>query len=142
MATPEPATIPVQITAVIEREFKRRAVFPELRLELASSVVNGAAGIYIVTADCARAILADARTQRSNRDLPRGLPKAFTALVRSLERLLGESLDGPNKNDRPSHDCGPDKFRVGQLVAFVTEGDGYGWDRANGEIGEITRARE
>jgi|JI6StandDraft_1071083.scaffolds.fasta_scaffold48409_3 hypothetical protein len=48
--------ITIPITAVIDREFKRRGVFPELRLEMATKVINGATGKHLVSLERAREI--------------------------------------------------------------------------------------
>ena len=84
-----PIGIKVEITAVIEREFKRRDIFPELRLGTVTRI-NGATRVHIVTLDRAREILADAETQNRNREHPRGIPKAYGSLAGNIERALKE----------------------------------------------------
>lgn len=79
----------VRISPVFEREFKRRGVFPELRLEHAEFVSNDVTGYYKLTADRARELLADAGAMRArHRQLLRGIPAAYTALI----RIVTESL--------------------------------------------------
>ena len=81
--------VPVQISPVIEREFKRRDIFPELRLENATRIQNGATGVHKVSIAVANALLADAEAmQVNNRELPRGIPAAYSALMRNLKRTL------------------------------------------------------
>lgn len=82
----------IRITPVIEREFKRRSVFPELRLEASTRVINGATGIYRISIEHAREIMSDAEAQKLNRALPRGLPVAYGALARNISASLKQQL--------------------------------------------------
>ena len=50
-------SIRVTISPVIEREFKRRDIFPELRIENAERIQNGATGVHKVTIDRANDLL-------------------------------------------------------------------------------------
>lgn len=126
----EEAHLAVQITPTIEREYRRRDVFPTLRTEFAQTFVNGGTGVYEVSISQAEAILSDAKEQRGNRLLPRGLPKAFTALVQRLEPAL-KSAKG--LWDDPGHDeaerrilDSSARFSVGQKVLYFPDGEDYG----------------
>lgn len=77
----------VHITAAVERDYSHRQVFPELRLPQAWRAY-GSTGIYSVSSGRACELLADAGARGSTRGLPRGLPVAYTALVRSLHVSL------------------------------------------------------
>lgn len=82
-------TIRVRISPVMEREFKRREIFPDLRLEVACRILNGATGDHEVSIERAKELLADARAMRDNsRELPRGVPVAYTALGRNIQQAL------------------------------------------------------
>lgn len=80
--------IRVQITHVIEREFIRREIFPELRIGSASRVINGATAVHLVALTRARELVADAEEQRANPDLPRGLPVAYSALASNVAKAI------------------------------------------------------
>lgn len=124
--------ISIRISPVIEREFKRRNVFPEFRLDRASSIINGATGVYAVSAARAREVLADAQAQRYNRDVPRGVPVAYGALVKIIDSALLEEarrglLADPGmaevqRQQAASSAC----FAVGDSVLYFRDYDEYG----------------
>jgi hypothetical protein len=76
--------IQVRISPVIEREFERRDIFPELRIERADHIINGATGVHPVSIARAREIFADAETQRRSRELRRGLSMAYSSLASNV----------------------------------------------------------
>jgi len=80
--------IEVWISPTIEREFKRREVFPHLRIENARCTVRGATGVYDISIEEAEAILEDAELQRDNRALRRGIPVAFSSLAKCLRPAI------------------------------------------------------
>jgi len=87
--TPE-TLIETRISPVIEREYKRRDIFPELRLENAARIQNGATGVHMLNVQHAQELFADAQAmQAQNRELPRGIPAAYSALARNI----GEALE-------------------------------------------------
>lgn len=79
------STVEVRITPTIERDYRRRGVFPTLRIENTSRFWNSATGIYAVSPKDAEEILKDAEVQQSKgSELPRGTPKAYSSLVEKL----------------------------------------------------------
>lgn len=87
--TAQEGLIRVDITATMEREFQRRNMFPEMRLQNALGIINGSTGVYSVSAAHAREILEDAKAMRQKAaELPRGVPKSYTALVEKLTTAL------------------------------------------------------
>jgi len=83
--------VEVRISPVLEREYKRRNVFPTLRLEHALRIVNGATGVYTVALDEAQRLLDDARSMQLDRELPRGTPLAYSCLARNLATVLKQA---------------------------------------------------
>lgn len=78
--------IKVHITPAMEREYKRRGVFPSLRIDLASVVVNGGTGVYPLEPESAQALLDDALAMLTRKaELPRGKARSYDALRRSLQ---------------------------------------------------------
>ena len=83
-AASAPNLLTIDITPTIERDYKRREVFAELRIENAARIVNGATGRYEVTIERARAVYADAEHMRwGTMALPRGLACARTGSGRT-----------------------------------------------------------
>jgi len=84
------APIAVKISAVIESEFKRRSIFPALRLERAY-FRDGSTGTHRVSVEQARELLADAKAMRpQGRSLPRGVPAAYSVLAKNVAQALAE----------------------------------------------------
>jgi hypothetical protein len=132
-APDEDASITVLISPVIEREFRRRDVFPELQLENATRVRNGATGVHKVSTERAKELLTDAQAvQAHSRELPRGIPAAYSALVRNLGFSLKQEAkrglwDDPGMDEvkmrvAASSAC----FEVGDTVLCFVEDDEYG----------------
>lgn len=121
-----------RISPVIEREFIRRDVFPELRLEKAYSVIRGATGVHLVSVERAREVLADAHAQHRIPDLPRGLSVAYRSLVRNITDALMEEarrglIDDPGmgevqRQQALSSAC----FAIGDSVLYFRDDDEYG----------------
>ncbi len=126
------AQILVRISPVIEREFKRRDVFPELRIERAKNIINGATGVHQVTITRAREILADARSQRGNLDLPRGIPRAYGALASNVEDCIKHEerrglFDDPGREvARQRMAESPARLEVGDHVLCFYDDSEYG----------------
>lgn len=80
------AQVLVRISPTIEREFKRRDVFVELRIERAISILSGATGVYQVSIPRAREISDDASSQKWRG--VRGLTIAYGALARNVEEAI------------------------------------------------------
>lgn len=122
----------IRITPVIEREFTRRSVFPELRLESASRVINGATGIYWISIERAREIMSDAEAQNRSRDLPRGLRVAYGALARNISASLAQEarrglLDDPGMSEVQRRQVAASAcFQVGDRVLYFGCDDEYG----------------
>ena len=123
----------VRISPTIEREFRRREVFPELRLEAAVRVVNGATGIYETSVERAAEIAEDAKAMTARaRELPRGIPVAYGALLRNVEALLAEEArrglwDDPGFIEM-SHRLldSPARLEIGERVFCFFDGDESG----------------
>lgn len=124
--------IVVRITPVIEREFERRRVFAELRLANAFRIINGATGEYRVCLERAREILADAKAQNCNRDLPRGLPVAYGSLARNITDSLKWDarrglIDDPGMVEvQRRQTAASASFMVGNHVVYFRDDDEYG----------------
>lgn len=123
-----PPTLNISITPVVACNYERRGVFPSLRLAHAVKVVNGATGIYRVSLDEAREIHRDAEEQRQNRELPRGLPAAFTALARNLHKAIRNEerrglWEDPGLAEAAQRMTGenPARFKVGE-AAMLEDG--------------------
>jgi len=129
------STVPlvsIRVTAVIERELKRRGVFPELRLENAYRISNGATGVYLMGIEHAREVLEDAIEQRKKLDLPRGLLVAYGAFIKNIECVLKEEarrgfIEFPGmaevqRQRVASSTC----FSLGDRVLCFSPGDEYG----------------
>lgn len=130
--TPVEPEINVWISPLIEREFKRRDVFQELRLENAHRIKSGATGVYLVSVDRARELLADAESHRYNRDQPRGLSAAYTALFKNITRALREEAcrgaeDDPGMAEVKRRRIAASAcFRVGDRVLYFGDDEEYG----------------
>ncbi len=126
------AQILVRISPVIEREFKRRDVFPELRIERAKNIINGATGVHHVSIARAREVLADAVAQRDNRDLPRGIPMAYSSLASNLQESIKHEerrglFDDPGMEvARQRMAESPARLEVGERVLCFTDWSEYG----------------
>lgn len=124
----------VHVSPVIERDFKRRDVFPELRLENASRVINGATGVHRVSLDRAREIVADAQAQLDSRGLPRGLPVAYSSLVcNTKDALRAEArrglIDDPGMEEAQRQQVAASAcFSVGERVLYFDPRDEYGFE--------------
>lgn len=124
--------ITVSITPVIEREFERRSVFTELRLENACRIVNGATGWHRVSLERAREILADAEAQNQKRGLPRGVPVAYGSLVRQIaDSLKYEARRGLIEDPgivevKRRQAAASASLTVGNRVIYFRDGDEYG----------------
>ena len=123
------ATITVLISPVIEREFKRRDVFPELRIENAARIQNGATGLHDVSIAVANALLADAKAMQAHgRELSRGIPKAYSALVRNIGSTLKEEArrglwDDPGRDEMERRAAQTVAwFKVGEVALYFSEG--------------------
>lgn len=81
--------IETQITAVIERDFIRRNVFPALRLEFAHRIIHGATGIHRISLETAENLRDDIQRVRRT-ELPRGMTVAYSALFRKLTDAIRE----------------------------------------------------
>lgn len=93
--TAQVGLIAIEVTLTMEREFIRRGMFPELRASNAARL-HGAAGVYFVSTARAAEILADAQAMRAkSQELPRGIPKAYTAIAARIgEALRAEARRG------------------------------------------------
>lgn len=127
------STITVLVSPVIEREFKRRDVFAELRLETAARIQNGATGVHEVSIDRAKELLADAQAmQAHNRELPRGIPAAYSALVRNISASLKQEArrgiwDDPGMDEIKKRAAqSPACFDVGDAVLYFCDDAEYG----------------
>ncbi len=128
------ACVTIQISPVVEREFKRRDVFPELRLEDAVRIQNGATGVYKVSIERAEALMADARVMRTHdRELPRGTLVAYGALARNIQHSLQEEerqglWKDPGVDEAEQRAAAsPARFEVGDSVLyFENDDDEYG----------------
>lgn len=124
------STLKVQISPVIEREFKRRDVFPTLRLETAERIQNGATGVHHVTTAVAQTLLADAKAMRAHSfDLPRGIPAAYGALVRNISASLKQEArrglwDDPGIAEMTKRASqSPACFALGDTVLYFADDD-------------------
>lgn len=126
------STLDTRITPVIEREFKRRGIFTELRLENAIRIINGATGVYRVSVDLAREILADAEAQNRNGDLPRGLPVAYGSLARNITASLKQEarrglIDDPGIEEVQRRQAAASaRFEVGDRAIYFRDSEEYG----------------
>lgn len=123
--------IHVKISPVIDREFRRRDVFPELRLESAAQIVNGATGVHKLTVGAAQALLRDAKAYQMC-DLPRGVPVAYSALARNLEFSLRQEArrglwDDPGRTEVAARQFSHlASLNVGQAVQCCHSADDSG----------------
>jgi len=133
-------TIDVNITPTIERDYRRRDVFPALRIEHTRRFIN-ATGVYSVSIVEAEEILKDAEARLSDRSLPRGTPKAFSSLAERLTAALKSAMglwDDPGMDvARQRLQDSPAQFRVGERVRYWSE-----WidDERDGALLEIVDA--
>lgn len=131
-STNEPV-IEVRITPTIERDYKRREVFSTMRIEHAEHVLNGATGVYTITAAFAEEVLADALARYSGHEERRGLKVAYGSLFNKLERaVLAEQRKGVWDDPGPDEAVkrmaqSPARFEVGDKVLYFLPGeeDGY-----------------
>lgn len=83
------ASIEVWITPTIERDYRERNVFPELRIESAAKRIRGGTtGVFFLTLGEAEAIRQDALERTKRLDLPRGLPMAYGCLLRAISPAI------------------------------------------------------
>lgn len=129
----EAALVTVLISPVVEREFKRRNVFPELRLETATRIQNGATGLHRVNFAVATALVTDARAMLAQRhDLPRGIPRAYSALVRNISASLKQEArrglwDDPGIDEMKKRVAqSPACFDVGDTALYFSDDAEYG----------------
>ena len=98
--------ITIPITAVIDREFKRRGVFPELRLEMATKVINGATGKHLVSLERAREIadLVNSRHDKVKQSIERLAERAVIQLppMGEVKNHLGQTVQEYNLCKRDS----------------------------------------
>lgn len=144
-------TITVQITATVERDYKRRGVFWKLRLGRADQIVNGATGRYALPLQEAKAVLADAEEQHRAGSDVRGMRKAYSSLVYSLSRAIREE-ERKGLWDDPGWEVAiaraldsPAQFRPGDRAIYWAEWEGDDRDgRAIEIVGEykFRRARD
>lgn len=111
--------IEVRITPTIERQYKARGVFPELRLENAHRITSGATGHYLVSPERARELLADAEALDYSQ-LPRGLPAAYTALQSNLRESVRE-WERRGLWDDPGFDEGVRRVNAASAILEVGE---------------------
>lgn len=129
--TAEPL-VTIRISPVIERDFERRGVFPELRQKNAYRTINGATGIYLVSLKRAREILDDAKAQNRKRDLPRGLPVAYGSLAKNISTSLKQEarhglLDDPGMAEVQRRQAAASAcFQIGDSVLYFRGADEYG----------------
>ena len=122
------AKILVRISPVIEREYMRRNAFVELRIDRAL----GATGFHELSLARARDVLADAEAQRRNRDLPRGIPKAYSSLASNLEECIKQEerrglFDDPGREvARLRMAESPARLEVGDHVLYFDDDSEYG----------------
>ena len=122
----------VRISPTIEREFKRRDVFVELRIERAASILSGATGVHRVCIARAREVLSDARVQRGNPELPRGIPRAYGALASNVEDCIKREerrglFDDPGMDvARQRMAESPARLEVGERVLCFDDQSEYG----------------
>ena len=132
MATDNSA-LEVRISPVIEREYKRRDVFHQLRLRNAKRVQNGATGVHIVTVALAMEIVVDAEGMKAHRrELQRGIPAAYSALVRNvgvdLKAHRRRSLwadPGHEEADRRTR-LSMARFNIGDKVLYFADESNFG----------------
>ena len=124
--------VEVRISPVLEREYKRRNVFPALRLEQALRIVNGATGVYVMAVNEAERLLDDARAMQLDRELPRGLPLAYGCLARKLATEL-QRAERRGLWDDPGIDVvkrrldeSPARFGIGDACLYFGHDDEYG----------------
>lgn len=128
--TEEP-TVEVWITPVIERDHKGRGAFPELRLEYAVKIVNGATGVYRVSMDDANAVWKDAeeRYEALGYSLEtRGLRHAYTSLMRRVRDAVNRESrrglwDDPGQDEMSKRMREtPATFRPGETAMLCCDG--------------------
>lgn len=121
--------IEVRITPTIERDYKRREVFSTLRIEHAEHVLNGATGVYRLTAAFAEEVLADALALYSGREAVRGLKVAYGSLHDKLEAAVRAEKrrgvwDDPGKDEAMRRMAQSSaRFEVGDKVLYFVGGD-------------------
>lgn len=127
--------INIEITATMEREFKRRGMFPELTLENAARIVSGSTGVHRVTLARAAEVLADVDAKRrwpASADLPRGATNSYSALAKKLREILRQEArrglwDDPGMDEaRRRMSDSPAQFAVGDECLFFHDDEEYG----------------
>lgn len=124
--------ISIRISHVVEREYVRRRVFPELRLDNAHRILTGATGVHRVSVERAREILADAEAQMRSSGIRRGLPLAYGALARNVANSLRQEIRrgliedpgmaGAQRLQIDASAC----LHVGDHVLYFRDNDEYG----------------
>lgn len=76
--------VEILITRVIAADFAARQVFPELLRTSEAIDRVSYSHVYRVPIEYAEKVLEDAEDRRSDRTLPKGMPKAFAALIERL----------------------------------------------------------
>jgi hypothetical protein len=134
-ASDQEGLVTVEITPTMEREFMRRGMFPELRLENAVRIINSATGVHRVTQARAAEVLVDADALRqwpASAELPRGVANAYSALARKLKETLRQEArrglwDDPGFDEaRRRLSDSPARFSVGDECLFFHDDDEYG----------------
>lgn len=135
-ATEQEGLITIEITATMERDFTRRGMFPELRLEKAVRIVSGSTGVHRVTQARAAEVLADVDAKRkwpASAELPRGATKAYSALAQKLREILRQEArrglwDDPGMDEARRRLCdSPARFAVGEeCLFFHDDSEEYG----------------
>jgi hypothetical protein len=120
--------IDVSITPTIERDYRERGAFPDIRAENAAQIVNGATGIHRLSIEQAETILKDAeeRHQTMSRSVAtRGLRHAYCSLFERLgddiRRAKGLWADPGEKEISARMSAGSALFRVGEKVRYWSE---------------------
>ena len=88
----EATTVEVRITPTIERDYRRRGVFPDYCVERLPHVISSGTTAYSLSLDAAQQLLEDAEQQHHNRESPRGTNKAYGDLIKKLSRALGKGV--------------------------------------------------
>lgn len=128
--TAEASGICVWITPAMEREFVRRGMFPELRLDKAERINNGATGVHRVSQSRAAEILADAQAMRARAaELPKGTPKAYSSLARNIMEALRLEVrrgagEAPSIDEmRQRMNESPARFEIGEACLYFRDDD-------------------
>lgn len=131
-------SIDVWITPTIDRDYRRRNVFPEMWSEDVDKILSN--GTFVHEGLClefAQELLEDAKEQRCISDVPRGTRVAYTALMRQIEGRLRELLERATVPD-PGYEAmlqpppSPARFNVGDAAVIWVQGTSH-----HGELVEI-----